>query len=45
MEFANTFKAGGEMLRWLWGAVAQWSEHLRLPSGYPDFVLFQLVCI
>ena len=23
-----TFKAGVELLRWLWGAVAQWSEHL-----------------
>ena len=33
------------MLRWLWGAVAQWSEYLQLeqealgsiPSGYPGF--------
>ena len=25
-----TFKAGELMLRWLWGAVAQWSEHLQL---------------
>ena len=33
------------MLRWLWGAVAQWSEHLQLkqealgsiPGGYPGF--------
>ena len=23
-------KAGVEQLRWLWGAVAQWSEHLWL---------------
>ena len=39
------------MLRWLWGAVAQWSEHLQLkqealgsiPGGYPGFVfLFKL---
>ena len=36
------------MLRWLWGAVAQWSEHLQLkqealgsiPSGYPGFFFF-----
>ena len=40
-----TFKAGVELLRWLWGAVAQWSEHLQLkqealgsiPGGYPGF--------
>ena len=25
-----TLKAGGLMPRWLWGAVAQWSEHLQL---------------
>ena len=38
------------MLRWLWGAVAQWSEHIQLkqealgsiPGGYPGFFLFQL---
>ena len=23
-----TLKAGVELLRWLWGAIAQWSEHL-----------------
>ena len=35
---------------WLWGAVAQWSEHLQLkqealgsiPSGCPGYFLFQL---
>ena len=40
-----TFKAGVELLRWLWGAVAQWSEHLQLkqqalgsiPGSYPAF--------
>ena len=40
-----TFKAGVELLRWLWGTVAQWSEHLQLkqealgliPSSYPGF--------
>ena len=40
-----TFKAGVQLLRWLWGAVAQWSEHLQLkqealssiPSSYPGF--------
>ena len=40
-----TFKPGELMLRWLWGAVAQWSEHLQLkqealdsiPGGYPGF--------
>ena len=45
-----TFKAGELMLRWLWGAVAQWSEHLQLkqealdsiPGGYPGFFPFQL---
>ena len=44
-----TLKAGRGMLRWLWGAMAQWSEHLQLkqealgsiPGGYP--FLFQLV--
>ena len=25
-----TYKAGELMLGWLWGAVAQWSEHLQL---------------
>ena len=38
------------MLRWLWGDVAQWSEHLQLkqealgsiPGGYLGFFLFQL---
>ena len=46
-----TFKAGVELLRWLWGAVAQWSEYLQLkqealgsiPAGYPGFFFhFQL---
>ena len=43
-----TFKAGELMLRWLWGAMAQWSEHLQLklealgliPGGYPGFFFF-----
>ena len=48
-----TFKAGVELLRWLWGAIAQWSEHVQLkqealdsiPSGYPGFCFhFQLTC-
>ena len=38
-------KAGVELFRWLWGAVAQWSEYLQLkqealgsiPGGYPGF--------
>ena len=38
-----TFKAGELILRWLWGAVAQWSERLQLkqealdsiPGSYP----------
>ena len=25
-----TLKAEVKQLRWLWGAIAQWSEHLRL---------------
>ena len=47
-----TLKAGRGMLRWLWGAVVQWSEHLQLKqealalisSGYPVlfFFLFHL---
>ncbi len=45
MGLSITFKAGIELLRWLWGAVAQWSEHLQLkqealgsiPGGYPGF--------
>ena len=46
-----TFKAGVELLRWLWGAVVQWSEHLQLkqeavgliPGGCPGFFFhFQL---
>ena len=40
-----TFKAGVELLRWLWGTMAQWSENLQLkqealdsiPGGYPGF--------
>ena len=43
-------KAEGGIPDWLWGAVAQWSEHLQLkqealgsiPSGCPGFFLFQL---
>ena len=30
MGLSITLKAGVEQLRWLWGTVAQWSEHLRL---------------
>ena len=30
MGLSITLKAGRWMLRWLWGAVAQWSEHLQL---------------
>ena len=45
MELSITLKAGGGMLRWLWGAITQWSEHLQLkqealgliPDGYPWF--------
>ena len=47
-----TLKAGELMLGWLWGAVAQWSEHLQLkqealdsiPGGHPAwaFLIFQL---
>ena len=29
MGLSITLKAGVEQLRWLWGAVAQQSEHLR----------------
>ena len=43
-------KAESGIPDWLWGAVAQWSEHLQLkqdaldsiPSGCPGFFLFQL---
>ena len=43
-----TFKAGVELPRWLWGAVAQLSEHLQLkqealgsiPGGHPGFFSF-----
>ena len=45
-----TFKAGESMLRWLWGAIAQWSEHLQLkqealgsiPVATLGLFLFQL---
>ena len=46
-----TLKARVELLRWLWGAVAQWSDNLQLkqealgliPGGCPGvFFLFQL---
>ena len=30
MRLSITLKAGREMLRWLWGAVAQWSERLQV---------------
>ena len=30
MGLSVTLKAGRGMLNWLWGAMAQWSEHLRL---------------
>ena len=44
-----TLKAGRGMLRWLWGAVAQWSERLQLkqealgsiPGSCPGF--FRLI--
>ena len=40
-----TFKTRVRLLRWLWGTVAQWLEHLQLkqealgliPDGYPGF--------
>ena len=40
-----TLKAGVELLRWQWGAITQWSEHLELkqealgsiPGGCPGF--------
>ena len=43
-----TFTAGVELLRWLWGTVAQWSEHLQpkrealglTPGSYPGFFFF-----
>ena len=42
MGLSITLKGERGMLRWLWGAVAQWSEHLHLkqealgsiPGGY-----------
>ena len=51
MGLSTTLKAGVKMPGWLWGAVAQWPEHLWLkhevlgsiPSGCPGFFfLFQL---
>ena len=50
MGLSITLKAGVELLRWLWGAVAQWSEHLHLkqealgsiPGGCLGFFFFQL---
>ena len=43
IELSITLKAGVELLRWLWGAIARRSEHLQLKqealgsisSGYP----------
>ena len=51
-EIVYTNKAEVGMLRWLWGAVAQWSEHLQLKQealglilgSYPGLFLFQLAC-
>ena len=48
MGLSITLKAGRGMLRWLWGAVAQWSEHLQLKQealgsilgSYPGFFSF-----
>ena len=45
MGLSITLKAGRGMLRWQWGAIAQWSEHLQLkqkalgliPDGCPGF--------
>ena len=45
MGLSIALKAGGGSLRWLWGAVVQWSEHLQLkqealgsiPGGCPGF--------
>ena len=46
-----TFKAGVELLRWLWGAVAQWSDGtcslsrrpwVRSPAATLGFFHFQL---
>ena len=51
MGLSITLKAERGRLRWLWGAVAQWSEHLQLkhetlgsnPGSCPGFLLFQLM--
>ena len=45
MGLSITLKAGVRLPGWLWGAMAQWAEHLQLkrevlgsiPSGYPGF--------
>ena len=51
MGLSITLKAEVKLPGWLWGAIAQWSEHLQLKqealgsirSGCPIFFLFQLV--
>ena len=50
MGLSITLKAGVKLPGLLWGAVAQWPEHLELkreglgsiPGGCPGFFLFQL---
>ena len=47
MGLSITLRAGRGILRWLWGAVAQWSELKQealglIPGGYPGVFLFQL---
>ena len=52
MGLSITLKAGVKLSGWLWGAVAQWPEHLQaaakagglglIPGGCPGFFLFQL---
>ena len=46
MKLSITLKAKVKLLGWLWGTIAQWSEHLQLeqealgwiPGGCPVFI-------
>ena len=50
MGLSIILKVAVKLPRWLWGAIAQWSEHLQLqkealdsiPGGCLGFFLFQL---
>ena len=42
MGLSIILKAGVELLRWLWGAIAKWSEHLQLKKEALGLIFWRL---